>query len=196
MCCANRTSPHCAASGSGLITNHTGLSRDGLRNVDLMMAAGIHVTALFSPEHGISGRQDDNRIQNGVDATTGIPVYSLYSAEPASPYGGNAEERRYAGLRHSGCRRSILHVFLHSSICNGGSGEAAAQLYGSRPAESDHGNACRGSDARSGSGKLCRLFCAAGAARPHLWGTGTHDGWRIETEPAVVGGSDARLVPG
>ncbi len=69
----------------GLITNHTGLTRDGRRNVDVMTAAGIKVTALFSPEHGISGRQDDNRIQNGVDAATGIPVYSLYSAERRRP---------------------------------------------------------------------------------------------------------------
>ena len=33
----------------GLITNHTGFSRDGKRNVDLMLAAGVKITALFSP---------------------------------------------------------------------------------------------------------------------------------------------------
>ena len=38
----------------GLITNHTGLNRDGKRNIDLMLAAGVHLRVLFSPEHGNS----------------------------------------------------------------------------------------------------------------------------------------------
>ncbi|MGH9664337.1 MAG: exo-beta-N-acetylmuramidase NamZ domain-containing protein [Bryobacteraceae bacterium] len=62
----------------GLITNQTGLSRDGLRNIDLMLAAGIHLTALFSPEHGIAGREDHPDVGNSRDETTGIPVFSLY----------------------------------------------------------------------------------------------------------------------
>src|SRR5260370_11336927 len=32
----------------GLITNHTGLTRDGKRNIDVMLAAGVNITALFS----------------------------------------------------------------------------------------------------------------------------------------------------
>ncbi len=62
----------------GLVTNHTGLSRDGRRNVDLMIGAGIKVTALFSPEHGIGGTEDRDGIGNSVDAKSGVPVYSLY----------------------------------------------------------------------------------------------------------------------
>jgi uncharacterized protein YbbC (DUF1343 family)/CubicO group peptidase (beta-lactamase class C family) len=64
----------------GLFTNHTGRSRDGRRNVDLMLAAGINVTALFSPEHGITGKADNDEIQNSADEKTGIRVYSLYQA--------------------------------------------------------------------------------------------------------------------
>ena len=60
----------------GLITNQTGLDRAGRRNVDLMRQAGIAVTALFSPEHGIAGREDRPGIQDTTDA--GIPVFSLY----------------------------------------------------------------------------------------------------------------------
>jgi len=63
----------------GLITNQTGLSRDGKRNVDLMLAAGIRVTALFSPEHGISGTRQTSKIGHSRDTVTGIPVWSLYS---------------------------------------------------------------------------------------------------------------------
>lgn len=62
----------------GLITNHTGLSADGHRNVDLMKEAGIDVIALFSPEHGWAGAVDHSGIKDDVDAKSGIKVYSLY----------------------------------------------------------------------------------------------------------------------
>ena len=44
------------ASAIGLITNQTGLDRQGRRNIDAMIAAGVQVTALFSPEHGLTGK--------------------------------------------------------------------------------------------------------------------------------------------
>jgi len=62
----------------GLITNHTGLSRDGKRNVDLMMRAGVEVVAIFTPEHGLQGREDQPNISDTKDTATGIPVTSLY----------------------------------------------------------------------------------------------------------------------
>jgi uncharacterized protein YbbC (DUF1343 family)/CubicO group peptidase (beta-lactamase class C family) len=64
----------------GLITNQTGLSRDGKRNVDLMLAAGVQVTALFSPEHGLAGGEDREDVSNTKDAASGLPVFSLYNA--------------------------------------------------------------------------------------------------------------------
>ena len=39
----------------GLITNQTGLDREGRRNIDAMLAAGVQVVRLFSPEHGLAG---------------------------------------------------------------------------------------------------------------------------------------------
>ena len=62
----------------GLITNQTGLDREGRRGVDAMRAAGVRVTALFSPEHGLAGKEDREGIANTMDEATGIPVYSLY----------------------------------------------------------------------------------------------------------------------
>jgi len=62
----------------GLITNHTGLDREGLRNVDRMISAGIQVVALYSPEHGISGKEDLENVEDSKDAATGVPVRSLY----------------------------------------------------------------------------------------------------------------------
>ena len=62
----------------GLITNHTGLSRDGKRNVDLMLAAGIKVVAIFSPEHGLAGTEEQPNVSDTKDTATGLPVTSLY----------------------------------------------------------------------------------------------------------------------
>lgn len=65
----------------GLITNHTGLDREGKRNVDQMLAAGIKVTALFGPEHGIEGKDDRADLPDATDAATGIPIWSLYQGD-------------------------------------------------------------------------------------------------------------------
>ena len=62
----------------GLITNHTGVDREGRRNVDLMTQAGVKVAALFSPEHGFVGREDHPGIQDSTDAATGLKIFSLY----------------------------------------------------------------------------------------------------------------------
>lgn len=63
----------------GLITNQTGLDREGRRNVDLMREAGVRVTALFSPEHGLNGKEDRPDVPDDTDGATGLPVWSLYA---------------------------------------------------------------------------------------------------------------------
>ena len=69
----------------GLITNHTGVDRQGRRNVDLMLAGGIKVAALLSPEHGITGADDREDVASNTDAATGLRVWSLYSAAGRRP---------------------------------------------------------------------------------------------------------------
>jgi uncharacterized protein YbbC (DUF1343 family)/CubicO group peptidase (beta-lactamase class C family) len=69
----------------GLITNHTGLTRDGRRNIDAMLSAGVRLTALFSPEHGIAGSEDHENIEHGKDPATGLPVFSLYRGKERKP---------------------------------------------------------------------------------------------------------------
>ncbi|HNT36150.1 MAG TPA: DUF1343 domain-containing protein, partial [bacterium] len=62
----------------GLITNHTGLSRDGMSDIDILHGASeCTLVALFSPEHGIRGTADEH-VSSGVDEKTGLPVHSLY----------------------------------------------------------------------------------------------------------------------
>jgi uncharacterized protein YbbC (DUF1343 family) len=64
----------------GLITNHTGLDSQGRLTIDLLThAPGVTLVALFSPEHGLAGRNDE-RVDSTKDAATGLPIYSLYGA--------------------------------------------------------------------------------------------------------------------
>lgn len=62
----------------GLVTNHTGQNRAGRSTIDVIhQAAGVRLTALFSPEHGIRGLLDD-KVSDTTDEKTGLPIYSLY----------------------------------------------------------------------------------------------------------------------
>ncbi len=62
----------------GLITNHTALTRDGSHMIDVFKNMdGTVVTAIFGPEHGITGLADAGKEIS--DSSYGeIPVYSLY----------------------------------------------------------------------------------------------------------------------
>ena len=62
----------------GLITNQTGIDRARRSTIDLLAhAPGVKLVALFSPEHGIRGVVDE-RVPSTIDASTGLPIYSLY----------------------------------------------------------------------------------------------------------------------
>ncbi len=62
----------------GLITNHTGLSRDGKSTIELLRAApDLTLVTLFSPEHGLKGVLDE-KVGDTTDPTSGLKVYSLY----------------------------------------------------------------------------------------------------------------------
>ena len=62
----------------GLVTNHTGRTREGISTIDaLARAEGVKLVALFSPEHGIRGLVDA-KVADGRDEATGLPIFSLY----------------------------------------------------------------------------------------------------------------------
>lgn len=62
----------------GLITNHTGMLRDGRSTIDALHAdPRVKLVALFGPEHGLRGTFD-SKVENSRDQKTGLPVYSLY----------------------------------------------------------------------------------------------------------------------
>jgi uncharacterized protein YbbC (DUF1343 family) len=69
----------------GVLTNQTGIDSAGRRTIDVLAhAAGVQLTAIFSPEHGVTGELDTERIGNSRDAATGIPVYSVYGSTDAA----------------------------------------------------------------------------------------------------------------
>jgi uncharacterized protein YbbC (DUF1343 family) len=69
----------------GILTNQTGIDSAGRRTIDVLAhASGIQLTAIFSPEHGVTGAVDTTKIGNSRDATTGVPVYSVYGSTDES----------------------------------------------------------------------------------------------------------------
>lgn len=64
----------------GLLSNHTGMVGDR-HTLDVMLAEGIEVTVIFSPEHGFRGTADaGEKVGNSCDLATGLPIVSMYSA--------------------------------------------------------------------------------------------------------------------
>jgi uncharacterized protein YbbC (DUF1343 family)/CubicO group peptidase (beta-lactamase class C family) len=64
----------------GLITNQTGIDRKGQRDVDVLLAAGVKVAGLFSPEHGFAGTMDAE-VSDSRDQKTGLPITSLFQPD-------------------------------------------------------------------------------------------------------------------
>jgi len=69
----------------GLITNRSGVTRDGRSAIDALSALeGVELVTLFSPEHGIRGVAAEGEwIGDEVDAASGLPVVSLYGGSRA-----------------------------------------------------------------------------------------------------------------
>jgi len=64
----------------GIITNHTAYDSNGRFIVDVFRGmAGVKITALFSPEHGLWGTAPDGKkIGSQTHPVYNLPVYSLY----------------------------------------------------------------------------------------------------------------------
>lgn len=80
--------PHIACKNNpcrvGLVTNQTGLDSTGQRTIDVLMKVpGMKLVKIFTPEHGIAGALDTTAIGDSVDATTQVPVISVYGDSDA-----------------------------------------------------------------------------------------------------------------
>jgi len=63
----------------GIVTNQTGLLQDKTHLVDFLVKNNVKIKTIFAPEHGFRGNADaGEKVKNGVDIKTGIPIVSLY----------------------------------------------------------------------------------------------------------------------
>jgi uncharacterized protein YbbC (DUF1343 family) len=80
--------PSLAGKRLGLLSNQASTDYRFVHSRDLLQAAYPgQLTCLFSPQHGFFSEKQDNMIESdhGIDAVTGLPVYSLYG-ETRKPY--------------------------------------------------------------------------------------------------------------
>jgi uncharacterized protein YbbC (DUF1343 family) len=79
--------PRLRGARVGLITNHTGIDRSRVPDIDLIAQhPDLELVALLAPEHGIRGDVEAGaKVGDGTDAKTGVPIYSLYLAEDSAP---------------------------------------------------------------------------------------------------------------
>ena len=78
----------------GLVSMPAAVLPDLTLSLDALQRAGIHVTALFGPEHGFGGMAlDGAQVDNTIDPRAGLPVYSLYGAinEPTAEMLANVD---------------------------------------------------------------------------------------------------------
>ena len=63
-----------------LLAHPASVTEDLTHSVDALVAAGLRITALFGPQHGVRGDLQDNMMESPdyTDPTYGMPVFSLY----------------------------------------------------------------------------------------------------------------------
>src|ERR1700733_3170053 len=68
----------------GLLTNQTGVDREGRRAIDVVLHSipEVELKTIFTPEHGLFGVKDTEKIGSEVDLVSHLPVISLYGAKP------------------------------------------------------------------------------------------------------------------
>lgn len=66
----------------GLITNQSGTSSNGERNIDYLLKRGYSISTIFVPEHGLEGKGGSGKkVNDAADKKTGIPIISLYTGD-------------------------------------------------------------------------------------------------------------------
>ncbi|WP_245590227.1 exo-beta-N-acetylmuramidase NamZ family protein [Desulfobulbus elongatus] len=80
--------PFLAGRRLGLLVNQASTDRHFVHGRDVLRAVyPDQLTCLFSPQHGFFSEKQDNMVESGhgLDAATGLPVYSLYG-ETRKPF--------------------------------------------------------------------------------------------------------------
>ena len=65
-----------------LITNITGVTQEGQRNIDFLLNNHIKIKKVYTPEHGLTGQElAEKKVGNTIDYKTKVPVLSLYGGD-------------------------------------------------------------------------------------------------------------------
>lgn len=101
-----------------LLAHPASVTADLTHSLDALVAAGVNVTAVFGPQHGVRGDLQDNMMESPdfTDPTYGMPVFSLYG-EVRRPSGQSMHtfDVMLVDLQDLGCRiytyvTSLLYV--------------------------------------------------------------------------------------
>jgi len=69
---------------AGLLVHSASVTAGGRHAIDVLRGVGVDVVRLFGPEHGLRGEAAaGDRVADGIDGKTGLPVVSLYGERHA-----------------------------------------------------------------------------------------------------------------
>ena len=110
-----------------LLTNQAGIDRNRNRTIDILLHAdpSLELTTLFTPEHGLSGRQDVEQLAAETDTATHLPVVSLYGPKPSDKRPTPAQlanlDAIVVDLQDIGVRfwtyEAVVGYFLEATAC-------------------------------------------------------------------------------
>ena len=110
----------------GLITNPTGVDNHMKSTIDILHEApNVNLVALYGPEHGVRGDvHAGDHVTDMTDATTGLPVYSLYGkTRKATPEMLKDVDVLVYDIQDNGCRSftyiSTMGLAMEAAAENG-----------------------------------------------------------------------------
>ena len=110
----------------GLITNPTGVDNQMKSTIDILHETpNVNLVALYGPEHGVRGDvHAGDHVTDITDATTGLPVYSLYGkTRKATPEMLKDIDVLVYDIQDNGCRSftyiSTMGLAMEAAAENG-----------------------------------------------------------------------------
>ena len=110
---ANQTSVIFKINEKELATSQKAPRNDAYTHlVDSLISLKLNVTNIFVPEHGFRGKADaGEKVIDGVDSKTGIPIISLYSANKKPKLEQLKETKKYETDIETGVSKIDIMVF-------------------------------------------------------------------------------------
>ena len=90
-----------------LLAHPASVTADLTHSLDALVAAGVNVSAVFGPQHGVRGDLQDNMMESPdfTDPTYGMPVFSLYGeVRRPTPASMDTFDVMLVDLQDVGCR--------------------------------------------------------------------------------------------